>query len=64
MREEQLRYEVILYWSTEDAAFIAELDAELLKQQARWTGYKDSARPIPEENERSARKEEAQSKRN
>ena len=25
MREEQLRYEVILYWSTEDAAFIAEV---------------------------------------
>ena len=25
MREEQLRYEVILYWSAEDAAFIAEV---------------------------------------
>ena len=25
MREKQLRYEVILYWSREDAAFIAEV---------------------------------------
>ena len=25
MREEPLRYEVILYWSAEDAAFIAEV---------------------------------------
>ena len=25
MREESLRYEVILYWSAEDAAFIAEV---------------------------------------
>lgn len=25
MREEQPRYEVILYWSVEDAAFIAEV---------------------------------------
>ena len=25
MREEQLRYEVILYWSAEDSAFIAEV---------------------------------------
>ena len=25
MREEQPRYEVILYWSAEDAAFIAEV---------------------------------------
>ncbi len=25
MREEQLRYEVILYWSAEDRAFVAEV---------------------------------------
>lgn len=25
MREEQLRYEVIIYWSAEDATFIAEV---------------------------------------
>ncbi len=25
MREDQLRYEVIIYWSTEDEAFIAEV---------------------------------------